>query len=32
VHEIVLDYRLALGGAGWQGERMLTLVYSVAEG
>ena len=32
VHEIVLDYRLALGGAGWEGERALTLVYSLMEG
>jgi len=29
VHEIVLDYRVALGEAGWTGGRWLTLAYGV---
>ncbi len=29
VHEIVLDYRVNLGEAGWSGERLLTLIYAV---
>ncbi|GAB4305144.1 MAG: hypothetical protein Kow0097_03110 [Candidatus Bipolaricaulota bacterium] len=29
VHEIVLDYRVNLGEAGWSGERTLTLIYAV---
>ncbi|MBC7220429.1 hypothetical protein H5T55_02970 [Candidatus Bipolaricaulota bacterium] len=29
VHEIVLDYRVNLGEAGWSGGRSLTLVYAV---
>lgn len=32
VHEIVLDYRVALGETGWRGERVLTLVYTVERG
>lgn len=27
VHEIVLDYRVAGGGTGWEGAPLLTLVY-----
>jgi hypothetical protein len=29
VHEIVLDYRVALGEAGWTGGRWLTLAYGI---
>lgn len=29
VHEIVLDYRVDVGEAGWNGERRLTLTYAV---
>jgi len=29
VHEIVLDYRVAWGEAGWSGESSLTLVYTI---
>lgn len=29
VHEIVLDYRVSVGGTGWSGERRLTLVYAL---
>lgn len=29
VYEIVLDYRVHVGAAGWNGERALTLIYAI---